>query len=99
MGVAAAFRVPRSYAIFSRHRDKDHEGFEWSVLSSVSFGAGSALGGALGGIIAGMYGFRSVLLFAGLGALTASIVLLLVRPYIRPKRAGGDGVMIEMKRL
>ena len=99
LGVADAFTVPPIYAIFSRHLDKDHEGFEWSVLSSVSFGAGSALGGALGGIIAGMYGFRLVLLFAGLGALTASIVLLLVRPYIRPKRVGGDGILIEMKRL
>ena len=99
LGIADAFTVPPIYAIFSRHLDKDHEGFEWSVRSSVSFGAGSAVGGALGGIIAGMYGFRSVFLFAGLGALAASIVLLLVRPYIRPKRAGGDGILIEMKRL
>lgn len=100
LGIADAFTVPPLYAIFSRHLDKDHEGFEWSVLSSLSFGAGSAAGGALGGIIAGIYGFRSVFLFAGLGALCSSIILLLVRPYIRPRREGaGDKVIIEPKRL
>lgn len=100
MGIADAFTVPPIYAIFSRHLDKDHEGFEWSVRSSISFGAGSALGGALGGVIAGIYGFRSVFLFAGLGALTSSFILLLVRPYLRPKRSGGgEQIYIEPKRL
>ena len=100
IGVADAFTIPPLYAIFSRHIDKDHEGFEWSIRSSFSFGAGSAIGGALGGIIAGIYGFRSVFLLAGLGAIASSFILTLIRPYIRKKREGvGGQVIIEPKRL
>lgn len=99
-GVADALLVPPIYAIFSRHLDKGHEGFEWALRSSFAFGAGSALGGALGGIIAGIFGLRSVFLFTGFGVILGTIVLLFLKPHILPKVKPVQGrIFIEQKRL
>lgn len=99
-GITDAVLVPPFYAIFTRHIDSGHEGFEWSLRSSISFGAGSAAGGALGGFIAGALGLREVFLFVGAGALIGSAVLLFLKPYMRPKVApSGQRVFIEQKRL
>ena len=85
LGIADALVVPPLYAIFSRHLDRGHESFEWSLQSSISFDASSALGAALGGIIGGVFGLRFVFLFAGLGALLGAALLLCLRPYIAPR--------------
>ena len=98
-GVTDAFLVPQFYAIFSRHLDKGHEGFEWAVHSSLSFGAGSAVGGALGGTLAGLFGLRSVFLYAGCGMLLGIVVLLCLYHHIKPASAGTPRVFIERKRL
>ncbi|MBI4139040.1 hypothetical protein HY479_02720, partial [Candidatus Uhrbacteria bacterium] len=55
-GIRVAFIFPPFYAIISRHLDPGREGFEWSLRSSMAFGAGSALGGALGGLLAAAFG-------------------------------------------
>lgn len=86
-GIADAVLVPPFYAIFTRHLDRGHEGFEWALRSSFSLGAGSALGGALGGTLAGIFGLRLVFLFAGIGALFGTAALLFLKPYIKPKAA------------
>lgn len=99
-GIADALIVPPFYAIFSRHLDRNQEGFEWSLRSSFSFGAGSAIGGALGGVFAGIFGLRSVFLFMGIGVILGSIPLLLLRSYILPKaKAPKDRVFLEKKML
>lgn len=99
-GFADALLVPPIYAIFSRHLDKGHEGFEWALRSSFSFGAGSAIGGALGGIMAGFFGLRSVFLFTGFGVILGTIVLLFLKPHILPKvKPMSERIFIEQKRL
>jgi MFS family permease len=84
-GIADAMVVPPFYAIFSRHIDRGHEGFEWSLRSSISYDAASALGAAVGGIVGGAFGLRAVFLFAGLGMLLGAALLVGLRPYIEPR--------------
>lgn len=85
MAIADAMLVPPFYAIFTRHIDKGKEGFEWSLYSSFSIGAGTALGSAMGGIIATVAGFRVVFLLTGILTFIFSVMLLFLRPYIKPK--------------
>lgn len=95
-----AFVVPPFYAIFTRHVDPNSEGFEWSLYSSFSLGAGSALGAALAGVLASTLGIRPLFLINGTLMLLGLIVLLFLRPYIRPKVPTPVGrVFIEQKRV
>lgn len=85
IAVADAMLVPPFYAIFTRHIDSGQEGFEWSLYSSFSIGAGMALGGALGGVLATVAGFRAVFPLVGFLTLVSTSMLLMLKPYIRPK--------------
>ncbi|MBI2056403.1 MAG: MFS transporter [Candidatus Sungbacteria bacterium] len=85
LGVGDAFLVPPFYAIFTRHIDKGREGFEWSLYSSFSIGAGAAFGGAVGGLLATVIGFRAVFPLVGILAFVATLMLVFLRPYILPK--------------
>lgn len=100
IAIGDAFIVPPFYAIFTRHLDPNSEGFEWSLRSSFSLGAGSALGGALSGVLAGVVGIRPIFLINGTLMLIGLIILLFLKPYIRPKAATPVGrVFIEQKRV
>lgn len=100
IAIGDAFAVPPLYAIFTRHLDKDAEGFEWTLQSSFSLGAGSAIGGALSGILAATIGIRSAYLINGLLMSLGWIILLFLRPYIRPKTGPVErGVYLEQKRV
>lgn len=85
IAVGDAFIVPPFYAIFTRHLDKDQEAFEWSLRSSFSLGAGSAFGGALSGILASAVGIRPVFLVNGTLMFIGMVILLFLRPYIKPR--------------
>ena len=94
--IGNAFVVPPFYAIFTRHIDKDQEGFEWSLRSSFSIGAGSAIGGGLSGVLGSIIGFRALFLVNGILMLMGWVVLLFMRPWIIPKgRPPAERVMIE----
>lgn len=100
IAVGDAFAVPPFYAIFTRHLDRGSTGFEWSLRSSFSLGAGSAIGGALSGILAAAIGIRAVYLLNGTLMLIGLIVLSFLRPYIRPKVPTPVGrVFLEQKRV
>ena len=85
IGVGDAMLVPPFYAIFTRHIDKGQEGFLWSLFSSFSLGAGSALGGAVGGLLAVAVGFRIIFPLIGFLTFISTVILLFLRPYIKPK--------------
>lgn len=85
IGVADAMIIPPFYAIFTRHIDKGKEGFEWSLFSSFSVGAGSALGAILGGVLGSAIGFRAVFPMVGILTFVATIMLIFLKPYILPK--------------
>ncbi|MEK7645876.1 MAG: MFS transporter [Patescibacteria group bacterium] len=72
-GVGIAFIVPPWYAIFSRHLDKTHESFEWT-LDSMSVGLAAAGAAALGGIVAQRFGFNLVFVLGGVFAIFGGLM-------------------------
>ena len=99
IAVGDSLIVPPFYAIFSRHLDREHTGFEWALFSSFSIGAGSAVGGIFSGILAGAIGIRAMFLINGMLALVALIILWFLRPYLSPRMgSSGNLLMIEQKR-
>lgn len=100
IAVGDAFAVPPLYAIFTRHIDSGSEGFEWTLQSSFSLGAGSAIGGILSGVLVELIGVRSLYLVNGTLMLFGLIVLIFLRPYIRPKTPNRvQRIFIEPKRV
>lgn len=100
LGIGYSFVVPPFYAIFTRHIDKDSEGFEWSLRSSFSLGAGSALGGALSGVLGAIIGFRALFLVNGTLMLIGWITLTFLRPWVMPKvRLPVERIFIERPRV
>jgi len=101
IAVGDAFAVPPLYAIFTRHIDKDAEGFEWTLQSSFSLGAGSTIGGIFSGILATLIGIRSTYLLNGTLMFVGLIILFFLKPYIRPKAEVPvkRGVYLEQKRV
>jgi len=100
IAVGDAFIVPPFYAIFTRHIDSDSVGFEWALRSGFSIGAASALGGAVSGILAATIGIRPIFLINGTLMFIGLVVLLFLKPYIRPKApAPVRRVFIEQKRV
>ncbi|MDP2638869.1 MAG: MFS transporter [Candidatus Azambacteria bacterium] len=76
-GLGYSLRLPGWFGMFTRHIDKNHEGYEWSFDSLIA-GVGSGITAALGGIVATRFGFSA--LFVVIGALsvigTISLVFL-----------------------
>lgn len=85
LAVGHALYVPPFFGIFSRHLDKDKEAFEWALWSSFSIGAGTALGSLIAGILAAIVGIRPIFLISGTFSLIGLVILIFLRPYIKPK--------------
>ena len=101
IAIGDAFAVPPLYAIFTRHIDKNAEGFEWTLQSSFSLGAGSAIGGALSGILAALIGIRATYLLNGTLMFVGLVILFFLKPYIKPRAeiSVERGVYLEQKRV
>lgn len=97
---ADAAVVPPIFAIFTRHLDPDNVGFEWALRSSFSVGAGSAVSAAIGGVAIGVFGIRAMFLINAMLMFIAAVILLLLRPYIKPYVPTPVGrVFLEQKRV
>ena len=100
LAVGDSLLVPPFYAIFTRHIDKGREGFEWSLWSSFSMGAGSAFGGAVGGLLGTAIGFRGIFPIVGVLTFIATIMMLFLRSYILPKvPSDTTRLFLEKKRI
>ncbi len=84
-GFIMAWTVPAWYAIFTRHIDKRHIGFEWSLESVFSVGLATAGAAALGGFVADHLGFKFLFSCASLLSIITSFLLLSLRKYLLPK--------------
>lgn len=62
-GIGLGLVFPGYVAIFTRHIDKNREGFEWTLYSTF-VNLGSAFTATLGGILADQYGFRYIFALA-----------------------------------
>lgn len=100
IAIGDALLVPPFYAIFTRHIDRGREGFEWSLYSSFSLGAGAAIGSIFGGILGPAIGFRNVFPLIGILVFIATVMMLFLRPYILPKVPGDHlRIFIEKKKM
>lgn len=83
-GIGAGFSIPPWYAIFSKHLDKLHENFEWS-LESVGIGISGAIAAALGGILAQKFGFNFVFVIGGIIAVFGALQQIRIFDDIKKK--------------
>jgi DHA1 family quinolone resistance protein-like MFS transporter len=78
LGISAALAFPGWYSIFTRHIDKEKEGFEWS-LYDVFLGLGIAAASALGAFIADFFGFNVLFLVVSSITILGALLLLMIR--------------------
>lgn len=83
--VAFGFYVPSWSAIFSRHLDKKHYAFDWS-LDSTAVGLVFGLTAFLGGTMAKFLGFKAVFILVSLLSFASALILFLVPNLIIPKQ-------------
>ena len=76
--------VPSWTGIFSRHVERDHSAFIWSLDNTV-IGLAAGVTGVLGGVLAQEFGFSVVFFFAGLFTLFAALIVFAVPDLIFPR--------------
>lgn len=91
--VAFALYVPSWYSIFSRHLDKDHRSFEFSLDSTV-VGVAAGIAGLFGGILVEYFGFVIVFVLAAIASLVAAGIIFVVPDIIFPNHRRGEGGMV-----
>lgn len=84
LGLGAAIAAPGWYKMFTRHMDKEEEGFEWS-LYDVVVAIGMALTAAIGGIIASRYGFDNLFIIVGALMLISAFIPLFIKNKLKFK--------------
>lgn len=74
-GIGYGIAYPCWLSIWSTHLDNHHEGFEWSMYSTLT-GLGAALSAAIGASLAQSIGFRLTFLLVGGVCTIGSLILL-----------------------
>lgn len=87
-GVAFGLYIPAWSAIFSRHLDKEHYAFDWS-LDNTTLGIASGVAAAAGGVAVNLFGFNAIFIFAGVLSFASALVLLLVPDLVFPRGKQG----------
>ncbi|MDP1629775.1 MAG: MFS transporter, partial [bacterium] len=82
-GLGYSLRLPGWFGMFTRHIDKGHEGYEWSVGSVVA-GVGAAITAALGGVLAARLGFETLFILIGSISIIGSAVLIFLYYIVEP---------------
>jgi DHA1 family quinolone resistance protein-like MFS transporter len=77
--------VPSWTGIFSRHVNREHSSFAWS-LDSTTISFASGVTGAIGGALAQAFGFPIVFFLGGLFSLSAAFLVLAVPDLIFPRK-------------
>jgi MFS family permease len=82
--LAFALYTPAWSSLFTRHLDKHHYAFDWSLNSTVvAFAAG--LSGALGGWVAQTFGFDTLFVGAAILAMVSAITVFSLPDIVLPK--------------
>jgi DHA1 family multidrug resistance protein-like MFS transporter len=84
-GLAYGIYTPSWSAVFSRHLDKNHYAFDWS-LDSTTVGLSSGIAALIGGAVAGIFGFDAVFVLTGLFSFLSGLLLLAVPDLVMPKQ-------------
>ncbi|MEF8846895.1 MAG: MFS transporter [Candidatus Paceibacterota bacterium] len=83
LGMALA--IPSWAAIFTRHIEDGKEALSWSLDSS-ALGVGTGVAGIIGGSLVEVVGFNSLFVGVSVLGLIATLILLLIRKDIIPKK-------------
>ncbi|MDI6717936.1 MAG: MFS transporter [Patescibacteria group bacterium] len=83
-GIAFGLYVPSWSAIFSRHLDKNHYAFDWS-LDNTTIGLASGVSAFIGGGMAKFLGFEAVFILVSILSFLSAFMLLMVPNLILPK--------------
>lgn len=83
-GLAYGIYTPSWSAVFSRHLDKSHYAFDWS-LDSTTVGLSSGIAALIGGVIAGIFGFDAVFVLTGFFSFASGLLLLAVPDLVMPR--------------
>lgn len=83
MGIGAALAFTPWYGFFSRHIDRYHENFEWSLEVSL-VGLGVAGAGFAAGVIVDAYGFAPLFVVSGLLSLAGTIFIYFLGSKVEP---------------
>ncbi|MFH1142369.1 MAG: MFS transporter [Candidatus Uhrbacteria bacterium] len=81
-GILAAFTLPTWYALFTRHVDRNREGVEWSLYTTMTNISAAATAG-LGGFLAASFGFNVLFVVVSIVALIGSLILLIAHKDMR----------------
>ena len=73
-GVGSGLAYPTWLSLWSTHLDRKHEGFEWSLYSTLT-GLGTALAAIVGAAIAQFIGFSYTFVLVGIMALIGCFIL------------------------
>ncbi len=90
--LAFALYIPAWYSIFSRHLDKDHRSFEFSLDSTVT-GLMAGMAGLLSGFLVQWFGFVIVFILAAIASLASAGIILMVPEIIYPHHRRADHVV------
>jgi sugar phosphate permease len=90
--VGMAMALPSWLAIFTRHIDKNKEGFEWGV-ETTSIGLGAGIAGGLGGVLVSFFGFGSVFFFVSILNFVSGTCLLFIKNDVFVKKSGPGIIM------
>lgn len=82
--IAYGLYTPSWSSLFSRHLDKDHYAFDWS-LDSTTIGIVSGVAALIGGTIAELFGFNMVFILTGVLSFVSAGTLLFVPGLIMPR--------------
>lgn len=84
-GIGGALSYPSWLALFTRHIDKNKEGWEWSMYYTITdlSGAGAA---AIGGYLAKYLGFDFLFVLVAVLNLVGSLLLFKIRPELRKRQ-------------
>lgn len=81
-GLGNALLYPSWLALFTRHIDKNKEGWEWSLYYTTIDLSGAAVA-AIGGYLAKYFGFKSLFLVVSFFSFIGCLTLFKIRPYLR----------------
>ncbi len=85
--VGFACYLPSWRSIFTRHLDKSHVSFDWS-LDNAALGLATGASGLFGGAVAATFGFQVIFVLAAVLSFLAAMVLLLVPNLILTPKDG-----------
>lgn len=77
-GIALAMNYPGWMSLFTRHAEKEREGSQWAIYSSIT-GVGMAGASALGGVIGEKYGFPMVFWLVFIITILGTLSLFKIR--------------------